>query len=191
MDDAARVGGLEGEGDASGIAQRLTDRQRTARQALGERVAGHELHDEEMRVAFLAGLVNRGDVGVVQGRERPGFALEAGQSIGVGRQLLRQDLDRHFPPELGVLGEIDLAHATLAELGGDPEVRQRPADQDGMILTAGREAIGGTTDGEPVLRLVPVERAALESSDRRRCGGNGSLLRLPEWMPVAAVQADS
>jgi hypothetical protein len=57
------------------------------------------------------------------------LALEARQALAVLDEGGGQDLDRHVAAELGVLGAIDLAHAALAELGGDAIVGDRPADQ--------------------------------------------------------------
>ena len=53
-------------------------------------------------------------LGMVQRDEDFGFPLEAGQPIGVRRERLGQDLERHVPVELRVAGAIDLAHAALA-----------------------------------------------------------------------------
>lgn len=39
---------------------------------------------------------NPGDVRMVQRRERPGFALEAGETLGVGGKLRRQELGGDF-----------------------------------------------------------------------------------------------
>jgi hypothetical protein len=45
------------------------------------------------------------------------------------RDLARQHLDRHLPPQPTVAGAIDLAHAALPEAGGDGVVRDLLADQ--------------------------------------------------------------
>ena len=49
------------------------------------------------------------DVGVVQRGEDFGFALEAGQAVGIGRERLGKDLERHVPVERRVAGTGDLA----------------------------------------------------------------------------------
>ena len=51
--------------------------------------------------------------------EKLRFALESRETLLVLGERCRQDLDRHLALELGVGGAIDLAHAALAELGGD------------------------------------------------------------------------
>ena len=58
--------------------------------------------------------MNPADVGVVKRGQHLGFALEAGQPVGVGRKCLGEHLQRHVPVELGVAGLVHLAHTTLA-----------------------------------------------------------------------------
>ena len=57
-----------------------------------------------------------------------GFALEAGEALGVRSDGLGQDLDGHLATELGVFGAIHGPHAAFAQLGGDPEMREGRAD---------------------------------------------------------------
>lgn len=60
--------------------------------------------------------VDRHDVGVVESRDRLGFALESLPPVRVGRELGRQHLERHLTFQPGVLGGIDLAHSAGPEL---------------------------------------------------------------------------
>ena len=48
-------------------------------------------------------------------------------------KLIGQDLDRHVAIEPGVSGTIDLAHAALAELGGDPVMGADDVDHGGSV----------------------------------------------------------
>jgi hypothetical protein len=77
---------------------RFIDRQRPARQALGEVLAGHELHREEIdrRVIDMRALeaVDMGDVRVIERRQHTRLALEARQAIGVIGHLGREHVDR-------------------------------------------------------------------------------------------------
>ena len=57
--------------------------------------------------------------GMVQRRERLGFALEARQALGVGGEHVRQDLDRDLAPQRRVGAPPDLPHPALADLGRD------------------------------------------------------------------------
>src|SRR5262249_43332129 len=53
------------------------------------------------------------------------LALEAGHALGVLRERLRQNLDRHIASELGIGGAVDGPHPALAELGRDVVMRDR------------------------------------------------------------------
>jgi len=54
------------------------------------------------------------DVRVVQGGKDLGFTFESGQTAGVGRDLSRQDLDRHVAVQFGIACAIHLAHSAAA-----------------------------------------------------------------------------
>ena len=63
--------------------------------------------------------VDRGDVGMIQRRERLRFAREPREPIGIVRERVRQDLDRDVAIQLRVARAIHLAHAAFADLRGD------------------------------------------------------------------------
>src|SRR5262249_40446975 len=65
------------------------------------------------------------DVGVIERGQQLGLALEAGELLGVARQLGRQRLDRHLAIELAVVGEVHDAHAAAAEFTFDDVVAER------------------------------------------------------------------
>ena len=69
--------------------ERLARRQRPAREALRERLALDELEHEVRRARRLLEPVDRGDVRVVERRERLRLALEARQALGVARRTRR------------------------------------------------------------------------------------------------------
>ena len=92
-----------------------------------EGLALDELHHDVGEPVLLAHVVDRADVGVLQGRAQAGLALEAaagGLALG---QLGAQRLDDHGPVEPQVLGAVGGGLAALAELPDDPVVRERPA----------------------------------------------------------------
>ena len=106
---------------------------------LAQRPAVDELHDDEGRLGILADLVDRDDRGVVQGRGRPRLRLEAGEPLGVERELAREGLDRDVAPEARVPGPVDLPHPAGAQAVHDlvlPEpcsgrdVHQAPVDRE-------------------------------------------------------------
>jgi len=59
------------------------------------------------------------NIRMIQGGESLGFTREARQAIGIVRQRLGQDLDRHVTIELGVARTEDLPHATFADRSDD------------------------------------------------------------------------
>ena len=115
--------------------ERFVERDRTLRNPVSQRRALDELEDQRSNLAAL-GLVflkpvDAADVRVIERREHPGFSLEAGQPVGVVGEEVRQHLERDVPVELGVARAIDLAHAALADEGGDLVMRQTSADLQG------------------------------------------------------------
>src|SRR5258708_5454087 len=56
---------------------------------------------------------------MIEGREHLRLAAEARHTVGISDERGGQNFQRYIPPEPGVSGAIDLAHATSAE---------RPAD---------------------------------------------------------------
>ena len=64
--------------------ERLADWHRSAREALGERVAFNELENERAMPSSVFEAVNSADVRVVERRQHPRFALEAGEALRIG-----------------------------------------------------------------------------------------------------------
>ena len=83
MDDARVVRRLEPFGDLPAHVERLANRERTAAQALGERLPGHELHDEEaLAVALLEGVQGR-NPRVIERSEKASLTFEASEPLGI------------------------------------------------------------------------------------------------------------
>ena len=82
----------------------------------------------------LVDFMDSADVGMIERRDRLGLAQKALLGLrvldGVGAEELQSDLAF----ELGVLGLVDDAHAAFADLLGDAEMADGPADHDGSIL---------------------------------------------------------
>ena len=60
--------------------------------------------------------VDRGDVRMIQRRERLRFALEPRQALGISGERVGQDLDRDLAAERRVRRAIDLPHPAFADL---------------------------------------------------------------------------
>src|SRR5262249_42287132 len=76
-------------------------------------------HRDPVDRVGLPDAVARDDVGVVQGRSRAGFLLEALETGGVVSQIRRQHLDRHLAREARVTRPPDLPHPARAKRGED------------------------------------------------------------------------
>ena len=63
--------------------------------------------------------VDRGDVGMVQRRQRLRFAVEARQAVRIRGHRSRQHLDGDLAREVRVGRAIDLSHSAHANLGSD------------------------------------------------------------------------
>jgi hypothetical protein len=114
VDEASCVGGVEGPGDLGQDDHGLVRIERPIGQAAGEVDPVDIPHREEGRAFDLARLVERDDVGMVDGRRESRLALEAGPEVGVLGQLVGQQLEGHLAPELALLGEVDDPHPTAA-----------------------------------------------------------------------------
>lgn len=128
MDDPALVRRLERLADLSRDRLRLVERHRPSRDAIGECLALHELHDEGGRAIRLFEMVNSRDVRVIQGGEDLGFACEPRDAITIEREVGWQKLDRNVAAKLRVARSIHLAHPASTDGGEDfvrPESRAR------------------------------------------------------------------
>ncbi len=119
MDDALVVGLFERLGDLQGERKAFGNGKSSGFEALGERRTGDELHDQGVRGAAGLEAVDLSDVRVVQLREQLRFALESGETLLVRSEGCGQNLDRHLALETRVGRAVDLAHAALAQLGGN------------------------------------------------------------------------
>ena len=59
------------------------------------------------------------NVGMVQRGQDFCLTLEAGEPVGIAGKSVWQHLDRHLPIKVCIRRLIDLAHAPLADEGGD------------------------------------------------------------------------
>ncbi len=85
-------------------------------------VVGHG--DEQTAILGLVDLIDRADVGVVEGRGGPCLAHEALSRLRVPRQLRRQKLERHRALQPKVLGPVDLTHSPATETLQEPVVAE-------------------------------------------------------------------
>jgi len=180
VDDALLVGFLQGLGDLLGDLDGLPHGEGAAGEALREVLALDKLENQEPPPVVLLEAVDLGDVGVVEGGEEAGLALEASQALRVRREGPGKHLDRHLAAEGRVLGAVDLTHATGAEAPADAIVGERLADHRGackarrlsMILSGRSRAESGIAPGPIRASSLDSGGAGLSSSTgpRRRPG---------------------
>jgi len=106
------VGTIECRGDLAGVGQRPVDRQRAPLETGREGFAVDVLHYQEVHGAAdglgPTDVVQRADVGMIEGRNGARLALEALPSLPVGGHVRRQHLDGDRPVEPGIARLVDL-----------------------------------------------------------------------------------
>src|ERR1019366_2942551 len=108
--------------------------QRTPRNAVLQRHAVQKLHDEERMAVLLPDLMDRADIGMVEGGSSAGFAAETFQCLWVLRYIVREKFKGDKSTKRDVLGLIDHSHAAATELAGDLVVGNSLADHWNAIL---------------------------------------------------------
>lgn len=115
VDDPLRVGHGQALRHLDRVVEGLAHRERALRKPRRQRVSLQELRHHVGRAIVGPDVVHGQDVGMVQRAGGAGFLLEATDAFGVLGDRGGQDLDRHFAPEAGVAGAIDLAHPAGAD----------------------------------------------------------------------------
>ena len=119
MHHAMPVCRVQRSGDRDGDGQCFIERDRTARDARGERFAFQVLHDQEVGTRLVADIVQCADARIAERRHRPSLSLEPLLHLGVVRPVRRQHLDRHRPRQARVIGRVNLAHAARPDWSDD------------------------------------------------------------------------
>ena len=78
---------------------------------------------------LLANVVQRADVGMIQGRGGSGLAFKTADRIGIGSDLVVQELESDKAAETEILGLIDNPHTPAAELLDNAVMGDRAAGQ--------------------------------------------------------------
>ena len=99
-----------------------------------ERLAFQHLHGDETMAFVFVDVVNRADIGMIQSRGSPSFALESFQSLPVPGQFLRQELQCNDPFEPDVFGLVHYTHAAGAQLFQNLIMRNGLTDQGNSSL---------------------------------------------------------
>ena len=119
MNHTLGVGGRETVGNLPCNRRRSFERQGSVGEHLAQRATFYPLHRDPRHVVGHADVVDRDDGGVIERRCGARLALEPAPARGIGHEPVRDDLQRHIPPEPQIAGTIHLAHAPGAEQGFD------------------------------------------------------------------------
>ena len=131
VDESVCVSRIECTGELFDQEDRAPDAKTAALEDLLEVRALHETHCDVEQPVLLAGVVDRNDVGVVDGRRNVRLTHEPLPELLIPGQLGGEDLERHLSPQAKLLGHVDDAHAAAAENGFDPKSRDFGADACG------------------------------------------------------------
>jgi hypothetical protein len=127
MNDLLLMRRVERVGNLNRQFEQVWHREGLAGNPVLQRAPFEQLHRDEPRLVVLADVVNRADIRMVQRGRCARFALKALQCLRVTGCRGRQKLQGDLASQPSVLGGIYDAHASLAEFGNDPVVRnERP-----------------------------------------------------------------
>ncbi len=135
VDHAALVGSIESIGDLDADLHDLRQRDGTFFESFGQGFALQMLHDQEARPFLLTHIEERADVGVREGRDHLGFALEALLDLGRGGQVVRKHLDRDRAIETAIASQVDLTHAARTEGAENLVGSQVGSSFDGHVVS--------------------------------------------------------
>src|SRR5262249_16902439 len=127
-DDALAMGGIERIRDLDGQAEKLGGGKRSPRNKVIQGSALQKLHSNKVLSLEFVNFVDGADVRVVEGRCSPRFPLEPLQRARIPFGLLREKFEGYPASQADVLGLINDAHASGAELPYDPVMRYGLAD---------------------------------------------------------------
>src|SRR5271166_7055894 len=119
---------------------------RTSCDQVFQRYAMQILHGDESLSVMLTDLIDRADIGMVQGRSRLGLSLEAKQCLGISGYVIRQKFQRNKSVQGEVFGFVDDTHASAAEFLENAVMRDDLVDhEETSVLGVSRLASSSRT----------------------------------------------
>jgi hypothetical protein len=94
-----------------------------------------KFHDDERLIALLSDLVDRANVGMVQGRSSSRLTSEPFQSLRVLGYILWQEFQGDEASQIGVFSLVDDTHPTATELLDDAVVRDGQGNHAARLIT--------------------------------------------------------
>jgi len=136
MHDAARVRRTERSTDATRNVDRSYEREATLlRERIREAAPGEPLHDDVVTAVLeLSEVEDVDDVIVLDVARGARLVEEARDECRIPTEVREEHLDRHAPRDLRMLGQVDGAHAALADLLRDDVVVDRAPDHPFLIF---------------------------------------------------------
>src|SRR5215471_20155101 len=119
MDDSFLVRRFERISDLLSDLQRVLDSDRSTLEALFQRFAFDQFHNEEMPTVGLFQAMQRCNVRMIQGSKHPRFPLESGNALRIASKLFGKNLDGNQPSKLCIGGLIHFAHTARSDVTGD------------------------------------------------------------------------
>src|ERR1700674_149890 len=146
--DAGSVSGVERVGDVDRYGEENFRFERPPANAMFKRQAVQKLHGQEEMAVFLPNLMDRADIGMVEGGSGEGFAAETLQCLGLLRDIVGEKLKGDKSAKGDVFGLVNHAHAAAAEFLDDAVVRDSTPDHARPIMvwsiTGGKSYVGET-----------------------------------------------
>src|ERR1051326_9450085 len=90
----------------------------------------YQFHDDVEFAVSLADIVDGADVGMREGRGGAGFMEQTLAGRRVEPRIFLDDFDSHLAVKHFVVGAIDNAHTTFADLGDDAAMAENLADHE-------------------------------------------------------------
>ena len=100
--------------DIGPVLQNLRNRKRAFGQTIGQSFTFQKFHDQVVGSILMANIVERANVGMVQGGDGSRFSVESLLGFGVLGQMVGKDFYSDGAVEASVEGAIDLSHAACA-----------------------------------------------------------------------------
>ena len=145
VNDALRMRSLEPVRDFNRQSEKQSEFERMESDAMLERRPFKKFHRDEGLGVVLANLVNRADVGMIQGRRSAGFAAEPLEGLCVLGKFFRKEFQRDEASELEVFGFVDHAHPAAAQFLDNAVMRNGFADHFSRapVQAPVRDMVGG------------------------------------------------
>jgi hypothetical protein len=165
MHDAFAVGGIERVGDFDGERKQHLGFERPAGDLMFEGDAIEKFHGDERLAILLADVIDRADIGMVEGGSGLRLALKAAEGLGIFGDFVGQKLERHKAMQAGVFGFVNHTHTAPAQFLDDAIVRnglanhRREAQARGQEESSRRELKTRAEDNRPRRQWVGSPRA--------------------------------